>query len=161
MTTIILVTHHALSSQDAEELVASGKDPATPPTFHVAVPADASAESMGAVLSDWEMDVTAGRGSGIANHPEEQDNPAELAEYRAERVLEASLATLREAGAAADGEVTPHHPLDSIGDMVAHHHPDEVVVMIRHHRLSELTSSDLAAKIRRRFGVETLRVKAH
>jgi hypothetical protein len=33
--------------------------------------------------------------------------------------------------------------------------------MIRHHRLSELTASDLAAKIKRHFDVPTLRVKAH
>jgi hypothetical protein len=161
MTSIVLVTQHALSPQDAKELVATGGDLAAATTVHVAVPEQASAQSMSAVIDDWEMDVTSGRGSGIANHPEGQENPAAIAEHQAQEVLAASLAVLRETGAIAEGEVTPHHPLESIGDIVAHHHPDEVVVMVRHHRLSELTASDLAAKIQRKFGVNTLRVKAH
>ena len=161
MTSIVLITHRALSAKDAQELAAMS--PASPesPTFHVAVPEQASSASINAVIDDWELDVASGRGSGATNHPELQENPAAVAAHEARQVLDTSLVALREVGAVADGEVTPAHPLDSIGDMIAHHEPDEVVVMIRHHRLNELTSSDLAAKIRRKFGVASLRVKAH
>jgi nucleotide-binding universal stress UspA family protein len=88
-------------------------------------------------------------------------NPGAQARRDAKQVLEASVQVLRDAGATADGEVTPHHPLDSIGDIVAHHQPDEVVVMVRHHHLNEVTRGDLAAKIQRHFDVPTVRVKAH
>ena len=161
MTSIVLVTQHALSPEDAEQLVGLGGSSPDSMNFHVAVPEEATSASMSAVMDNWEMDSTAGRGSGIANHPELQDSPEAVAEQHAHQVLDTSLAVLREAGAVASGEVTPKHPLDSIGDMVAHHQPDEVVVMIRHHRLSEMTSGDLAAKIQRKFGVASIRVKAH
>ena len=161
MTSIVLVTQHALSPQDATDLVGMGGGSPESTTFHVAVPEQASSASMGAVIDDWEMDVTAGRGSGAANHPDLQENPAAIAEHQAHQVLDASLAALRGEGAVAEGEVTPKHPLESIGDLIAHHKPDEVVVMVRHHRLSEMTSSDLAGKIQRKFDVPTLRVKAH
>lgn len=160
MSLIVVVTEHALSASDAQELVALA-DGSAPPVFHVAVPEQATSASMNAVMDDWEMNVTAGRGSGMANHPDLQENPAEVAERAAQAELDSSLAALRSAGAEATGEVTPKHPLDSIGDIVAHHRPDEVVVMVRHHKLSELTSSDLAARIKRAFDVETLRVKSH
>jgi hypothetical protein len=161
MTRIVLVTQHALSAKDVQELVALSDGPPESTVFHVAVPEQATSASMGAVMDNWEMDVTAGRGSGATNHPELQESPETLAEHQAHEVLDASLSELRDAGAVASGEVTPKHPLDSVGDMVAHHHPDEVIVMVRHHRLSEMTSSDLAAKIQRKFDVPALRVKAH
>jgi len=160
MTSIVVVTQHPLSSQDAKELADLGSSPGSS-TFFVAVPEQPTSASMSAVLDDWELDVTSGRGSGAANHPELQDNPGEIAKHDAERVLESSLAALREVGVAATGEVTPNHPLDSIGDIVAHHQPEEVVVMMRHHKLSSVTSTDLAAKIQRKFGVTAIRVKAH
>jgi hypothetical protein len=45
--------------------------------------------------------------------------------------------------------------------MVAHRCPDEVIVMVRHKSLSSATGRDLASKIQRKFGVDTIRVKAH
>jgi len=147
MTTIVLVTQHALAPQDAKELTTAGGASPADSTFHVVVPEEATSASMSAVLDDWEMDATAGRGSGVANHPDLQVNPGAVARHQAQEVLDKSLSVLRAAGATATGEVTPGHPLESVGDLVAHHHPDEVVVMIRHHTLSELTSGDLAAKI--------------
>ena len=160
MPLIIVVTEHALSDADAKSLVELGDDSGAP-RFHVAVPEHATSASMNAVMDDWEMNVTAGRGSGAANHPDRQTNPEAVAAREAQAELEASLGVLRAAGAEADGEVTPKHPLDTIGDMVAHLHPDEIVVMVRHHKLSAMTSSDLAGRIKRAFGVETLRVKEH
>ncbi len=96
-----------------------------------------------------------------ARWPTRSTTPAAIAQRDAEKVLAESVRALADAGASAEGTVTPNHPLDSIGDLVAHHNPDEVVVMVRHHHLNELTATDLAAKIRRHFKVETLRVKAH
>jgi hypothetical protein len=160
MTTIVLVTQHELSPRDAAELVAMGDDPSAT-AFYVAVPEEATSASMAALIDDWEMDVTAGRGAGAANQPDLQHNPGAIAEHEAEQVLRASIRALQEAGATAEGVVTPKHPLESIGDLVAHHSPDQVVVMIRHHRLSEATSGDLASKIHRKFGVPSIRVKAH
>lgn len=156
---IVVVTTHALSAADAGELV--GLDTSGAPQFHVAVPEQPTSASMSAVLDDWEMNVTSGRGSETANRPGQQENPGAIAAHDAQAVLDASLKALRDAGAEADGEVTPHHPLDTIGDIVDHHKPDEVVVMIRHHSLRGATSSDLAARIKRQFDVDTLRVKAH
>ncbi|HVQ19244.1 MAG TPA: hypothetical protein VMT27_09460 [Actinomycetes bacterium] len=160
MATIVLVTSHALGQQDAKELVAHSSGDSSP-SFFVAVPEKPTSASMSAVIDDWQFDVAAGKGSEGATRGDLQQNPASVAEHQAQEILDASLAVLRDAGASAEGEVTPNHPLDSIGDIVAHHKPAEVVVMVRHHRLSEVTSTDLASKIQRKFGVKSLRVKAH
>lgn len=161
MSTVVVVTTQALSSEDAAELIDVAGGEAADASFYVAVPEEPTSASMDAVLTDWELGVTAGKGAAQAAVPERLENPAAAAEHDAKLVLATSVDALRTAGAQAEGIVTPHHPLDSIGDLVAHHAPDEVVVMVRHRHLSELTASDLAAKIRRNFKVETLRVKAH
>lgn len=158
---VVVVTTNPLSASDTAELIdVAGGDPGAA-TFHVAVPEEATSSSVDAVMNDWELGVAAGRGVGSRSIADNEVNPGAVARHDAKQVLEASVQVLRDAGASADGEVTPHHPLDSIGDIVAHHRPDEVVVMVRHRHLNEVTRTDLAAKIQRQFGVETLRVKAH
>ena len=161
MSTVVVVTSNPLTAADASGLVeVAGGDPGSA-TFHVAVPEEATSASVDAVLNDWELGVAGGRGGTTKLAAEQEVNPGEIARHDAQVVLDASLAALRDAGATADGEVTPVHPLDSIGDIVAHHSPDEVVVMIRHRHLNAATHSDLASKIQRHFKVETIRVKAH
>ena len=156
-----MVTTNTLSSEDAVGLVNVAGGTAAATTFHVAVPEQPTSSSVNAVVTDWELGVAAGRGVGSKELPNREVNPGEVARHDAQRVLDESLTALRATGATADGEVTPNHPLDSIGDIVAHHSPDEVVVMMRHHHLSEATHTDLAGKIQRRFDVDSLRVKAH
>lgn len=161
MSTVVVVTTNPLSAEDAAELLTVAGGDAAGATFHVAVPEEATSASMGAVIDDWELGVAAGRGTGSRSIAEGEANPGAVARHDAQQVLDASLTALRETGATADGEVTPRHPLDSIGDIVAHHSPDEVVVMIRHRHLNSATHTDLAGKIQRKFGVDTIRVKAH
>ena len=141
-----MVTTNKLSGEDAADLVGVAGGNAAATTFHVAVPEQPTSSSVDAVVNDWELGVAAGRGVGTKTLAEQEMNPGEVARHDAQQVLDQSLATLRATGAAADGEVTPNHPLESIGDIVAHHSPDEVVVMMRHHHLSEATHTDLASK---------------
>jgi hypothetical protein len=161
MSTVVVVTANPLSAKDASELLSVAGGDAGAATFHVAVPEQATSDSVQAVINDWELGVAAGRGSGEKTLSGLEANPGAAARHDAQQVLEASLKALRDTGATAEGEVTPVHPLESIGDIVAHHSPDEVVVMIRHHHLNEATHTDLAHKIGRKFDVETVRVKAH
>jgi hypothetical protein len=161
MSTVVVVTTHPLTVEDARGLVdIAGGDAATT-RFAVAVPEEPTSDSMDAVMNDWELGVAAGHGVGARSLADAEVNPGAIAQRDAEKVLATSVQALTDVGATADGIVTPTHPLDSIGDLVARHNPDEVVVMVRHHHLNELTATDLAAKIRRHFNVETLRVKAH
>jgi hypothetical protein len=160
MSTVIVVTQEPLSTESAADLVDSAGG-AGNAVLYVAVPEQPTSASMDAVINDWELGVAAGRGVGSRTISENETNPGAIARHDAEQVLAASLQQLRDAGASAEGIVTPNHPLDSIGDLVAHHNPDEVIVMIRHRHLSAATHSDLAGKIQRKFDVETLRVKAH
>ena len=160
MTSAIVVTTHPLSTEDAQTLIAElggGSDL----QIHVAVPESPTSESVDQVLNDWELSAASSRGAAQVTESELAKGFGETPEKAAQHVLHDSLLALEEHGARADGEVTPHHPLESIGDMVAHHHPDEVIVMIRHHHLSELTASDLAGRIKHKFDVKTLRVKGH
>lgn len=159
MSTVIVVTTHPLSDKDATELadLAGG----TGARFHVAVPEQASSESMDSVMGDWELAAASARGTAPVTAEQLAEHFGDDVQRVATEVLELSLQALRAAGATADGEVTPHHPLDSIGDIVAHHSPDEVVVMVRHKSLNHMTHTDLASKIQRKFGVDTIRVKAH
>ncbi|MCZ3387681.1 MAG: hypothetical protein LH645_00835 [Actinomycetia bacterium] len=161
MGTVVVVTTHPLSEADAAELIETSGGNAESTTFHVAVPEEPTSTSMDAVMNDWELGVSAGHGVGSHTIAANELSPGAVARHEAEQVLATSIQMLSAAGAKADGEVTPKHPLDSIGDMVAHHEPDEVVVMVRHRHLNELTHTDLAARIRRQFDVESLRVKAH
>jgi hypothetical protein len=161
MSTVVVVTTNPLSAEDASGLLDVAGGDSTSATFHVAVPEQATSASVDAVINDWELGVAGGRGVGSHSIADNEANPGAVARHDAQQVLEASLKVLRDTGATAAGEVTPTHPLDSIGDIVAHHTPDEVVVMIRHRQLSAATHSDLAAKIQRQFDVETVRVKAH
>lgn len=158
MDTVVVVTTNPLSPSDASELVTTAGGSAS---FYVAVPEQPTSASMDAVVSDWEMGVAAARGGATRAFADQEINPADVARHDAQAVLNASVKALQDAGSTAQGEVTPTHPLESIGDIVAHHHPDEVVVMLRHHHLNEATHNDLASKIKRRFDVDTLRVKAH
>lgn len=161
MSTVVVVTTHPLTAEDAHGLVEVAGGDAGKASFYVAVPEEPTSSSMDAVMSDWESGVAAGRGAAQTVTPETLQNPGAIAQHDAEQVLAASVKALTDAGATADGVVTPNHPLESIGDLVAHHDPDEVVVMVRHHHLNELTHTDLAAKVKRHFDVPTLRVKAH
>jgi hypothetical protein len=161
MSTVVVVTTNPLSTEDAADLIGVAGGSASEAHFYLAVPEKATSASLDAVLSDWETDVAGSRGGATRSMAGQEVNPGAVARHDAKEVLDASMKALRDAGANADGEVTPDHPLDSIGDIVAHHDPAEVVVMVRHHHLSEATRSDLASQIRRRFKVETLKVKAH
>ena len=161
MGTVVVVTSNPLSTEDASGLVDIAGGDASGVSFHVAVPEQPTSASVDAVLNDWELGVAAGRGVGSRTIADRETNPGAAARHDAQQVLDASLKALRDTGASAEGEVTPNHPLDSIGDIVAHHTPDEVVVMIRHHSLNEVTHSDLAGKIQRHFKVDAIRVKAH
>ena len=161
MSTVVVVTTHPLNAEDAGGLVDISGGDAGKANFYLAVPEEPTSSSMGAVVNDWELGVAAGRGVGSRSLADAEYNPGAIAQRDAEKVLAESIQALTDAGAKAEGVVTPNHPLESIGDLVAHHKPDEVVVMVRHHHLNELTATDLAAKIRRHFKVETLRVKAH
>jgi hypothetical protein len=161
MGTVVVVTTNPLSAEDATDLLGVAGGDAASATFHVAVPEQATSASVDAVINDWELGVAGGRGVGSHTIADNETNPGAIARHDAQLVLDASLKILRDTGASADGEVTPNHPLDSIGDIVAHHKPDEVVVMIRHRHLNAATHTDLAGKIQRKFDVETVRVKAH
>ena len=161
MSTVVVVTQHPLSPEDAAGLVETAGGDAASATFYVAVPEEPTSASMDAVMSDWELGVAAGRGTGSHVIAENEVNPGAIARHEAAAVLAESVRALQAVGATADGTVTPNHPLDSIGDLVAHHNPDEVVVMIRHRHLNEATHTDLASKIQRKFDVKTVRVKAH
>jgi len=160
MSTVIVVTQEPLSAESAVDLVSSAGG-AGDAAFYVAVPEQPTSASMDAVINDWELGVAAGRGVGSRTIADNEVNPGAIARHDAAEVLATSLQVLQSAGATADGIVTPNHPLDSIGDLVAHHNPDEVVVMIRHHHLNSVTHTDLAAKIQRKFDIDTLRVRAH
>ncbi|MFL6288156.1 MAG: hypothetical protein ACJ73L_07140 [Actinomycetes bacterium] len=161
MSTVVVVTTNPLSAEDASGLLdVAGGNPGSI-TFHVAVPEQPTSASVDAVMNDWELGVVGGRGVGRDTIAEHEVNPGAIARRDAQQVLDTSLKMLRDTGATADGEITPNHPLESIGDIVAHHQPDEVVVMIRHRHLSAATHSDLASKIQREFNVDTVRVKSH
>jgi len=160
MSTVIVITQEPLSAESAADLVNSAGG-AGNAVFYVAVPEQPTSASMDAVINDWELGVAAGRGVGSRTIADNEVNPGAIARHDAAEVLATSLQVLQSAGATAEGIVTPNHPLDSIGDLVAHHNPDEVVVMIRHHHLNSVTHTDLAAKIQRKFDIDTLRVRAH
>ncbi|MFZ0323700.1 MAG: hypothetical protein WAN48_06165 [Actinomycetes bacterium] len=162
MPTILLVTERPLSDADVVDLTAL--DGATPAdlSFYVAVPQHRSSESVQAVLDNWEYLDAGGKGAEIVHeHPEVEKNPGEVVLHDAERVLAQAIGALSAAGSKAEGEVTPVHALETIGDLLESRPVDEVVVVVTHHKLKGAFHTDLAAHIKRSFDVPVLKVKAH
>lgn len=159
-TSILIITEHRLSGADVSEVVAaSGSEPTTL-AFYVAVPLGATSRSTQSVIDNLEMDVAASRGEESIHLAAQQVDPADVALGDAEAVLANVVKSLTDAGAAATGEVTPSHPLETVGDIVSAKSIDEVIVVVDHRSLGGALHTDLAGRIQRKFGVPALRVHA-
>jgi len=159
---ILLVTERSLSDADVVDLTTI--DGATPSdlSFYVAVPQVRTSESVQGVLDNFEYLDTGARGaSEIHHHPGLEENPAEATQHHAEQILAETVAALTSAGSSAEGEITPAHPLETIGDLLDAQPVDEVIVVVSHHKLSGAFHTDLAAHVKRSFDVPVLRVKSH
>jgi nucleotide-binding universal stress UspA family protein len=160
-TTVLLVTEQPLSEADVSSVLAAGSASPADVTVLVAVPQHATARSTQSVIDGLEMDVASSRGEKAIHLPEQQTDPASVALADAEQVVTQVVAALTAAGAQATGEVTPRHPLETIGDILEEKKVDDVVVMVQGHHLKGALHGDLAARIQRHFDVPVLRVHTH
>lgn len=158
--TVLVITENPLSAADVAELTA-GTGVSLGQRFVVAVPQQATARSTSAVIDDLGMDMAAARGEEFVNVPQVQPDPAEVAYEDAAGVLDAAVAALTGAGFAATGQVTPQHPLETVGDLIQAEDVDEVVVMVRHQGLGAALHTDLAARIERHYATPSLRLHTH
>lgn len=158
-TTVLLVVEQPLSDTDVQALVgAHGADT----SYYVAVPQHATAQSTASVIDGLGLDMVASRGEAtVVDLPDSAPDPAAAALRGAEDVLTDVVAALTAAGSEADGEVTPRHPLETVGDLIEAKGVDEVTVMVEHRTLGGLLHNDLAAKIARHFDVPVVRVHTH
>jgi hypothetical protein len=159
-TSILIITEHRLSASDVAEVAEAAASPVGELSFYVAVPQEATSRSTQSVIDNLELDVAASRGEEAIDLAAQQVDPADVALADAEAVLADVVKALVDAGATATGEVTPNHPLETVGDIVAAQSIDEVVVVVDHHTLAGALHTDLASRIQRKFGVPTLRVHA-
>lgn len=158
--TVLLITEEPLSAADVAELTA-GVGAGSGERFVVAVPQHATARSTSSVIDDLGMDIAAARGEDFVNVPELQTDPSAVALEDAEQVLDSVVAALAHAGVEASGQVTPRHPLETVGDLIEAEGVDEVVVTVRHPQLTAALHADLAARIERRYGTPSVRLHSH
>ena len=159
-TSILIITEHRLSGPDVAEVTSAAGSSPDELSFYVAVPLAATSRSTQSVIDNLELDVAASRGEESIHLAAQQVDPADVALGDAEAVLADVVKSLTEAGATATGEVTPNHPLETVGDIVAAKSIDEVIVVVDHHSLGGALHADLASRIKRKFGVPALRVHA-
>ncbi|MEV0094626.1 indole-3-glycerol phosphate synthase [Streptomyces sp. NPDC050738] len=79
----------------------------------------------------------------------------------AEQALQHSLQALRDAGAAAEGQVVEEHPLDLLTTVVTEKSADEVIVLTEPHYVEEFFHRDWASRARHKVGVPVLKLFAH
>ncbi|WP_461030777.1 indole-3-glycerol phosphate synthase [Streptomyces sparsus] len=79
----------------------------------------------------------------------------------ARRALEHSLASLRDAGAEAVGQIIERHPLDLLTSVVEQTGADEVIVLTAPHLVEEFFHRDWASRARHKVGVPVLKLFAH
>ena len=162
MPRILLVTERPLSDTDVVDLTTIDGAKPSDLSFYVAVPQVPTSASVQGVLDNFEyLDAGARGASEIHHHAELEQNPADATQRNAELILAETVAALTSAGSTADGEITPEHPLETIGDLLDAQPVDEVVVVVSHHKLSGAFHADLAAHVKRSFDVPVLRVKSH
>jgi hypothetical protein len=154
-TSIVVLTEQALGPDDAKRIVGL-HEPA--PTFRVLVPADTGRSLLADVLDHLSLlELREALGSIRGKHDEEQRADAGQA-------LESSLATLRGAGAEAEGVVVHGDPLTALQDAVLAADPArtdvEVVVVTRPHAVEDTFHTDWASKARERLQVPVLHVYA-
>jgi hypothetical protein len=157
----LIITEHRLSQADVSAVTSAATSAAADLEFYVAVPLEATARSTQSVIDNLELDVASARGDESIHLAAQQVDPADVALGDAEAVLADVVEALTAAGSVASGEVTPNHPLETVGDIVESRKLDEVVVMVDHRTLSGALHSDLAARIQRKFDIPALRVHAH
>jgi hypothetical protein len=160
-TSILIITEHRLTESDVSAVTSVDGSAPSDLDFYVAVPLEATAGSTQSVIDNLELDVASARGEESIHLAAQQVDPADVALGAAEAVLADVVASLTAAGSAATGEVTPNHPLETVGDIVASRKIDEVVVVVEHRSLGGALHTDLAARIQRKFHVPALRVHAH
>lgn len=158
-TTVLLVVEQPLSDADVAAITGAHDADAA---FYVAVPQRATAASTASVIDGLELDMVASRGEATAvDLPDSLTDPAAAALGDAEQVLSQVVVALTAAGREASGEVTPRHPLETVGDLIEAKGVDEVTVVVEHQTLGGLLHADLASKIARHFDVPVVKVHAH
>ncbi|MFI1016313.1 indole-3-glycerol phosphate synthase [Streptomyces sp. NPDC020965] len=104
-------------------------------------------------------DVALGELKEAAHEGEEPEGGE--AKGPAERGLALSLAALRAAGCAAQGQVIENHPLDRLKTVVEEKGADEVIVLTAPHYVEEFFHRDWASRARHLVGVPVLKLFAH
>ncbi|AJT63700.1 hypothetical protein [Streptomyces chattanoogensis] len=82
-------------------------------------------------------------------------------ELPVERALSHTLASLRDTGAEAVGQVVEDHPIDLLRSVVEQTHADEVIVLTAPHFVEEFFHRDWASRARHKVGVPVLKLFSH
>lgn len=151
---VLLLTEEALGDGDAERVAALHEVEGVRAAYRVLVPADTERNLLADVVDHLSLfEMRAALDAVREGKPDEGEARAE-----ATSALEQSLAALRGAGCAAEGEVVQDDPLPALEAAVGAGGVREVVVVTRPHAVEDTFHRDWASRARDALGVPVLHV---
>lgn len=151
---VLLLTEEALDEGDAERVAALHEVEGVRAAYRVLVPADTERNLLADVVDHLSLfEMRAALDAVREGQPDEREARAE-----ATSALEQSLAALRGAGCAAEGEVVQDDPLPALEAAVRAGGVREVVVVTRPHAVEDTFHRDWASRARDALGVPVLHV---
>ena len=150
-SSIVILTEVALSADDAVRLVGLHADER--PAYTVLVSENAHRGLLAEVLDRLSLLELREAVDAVRHRDDFTVEDAAAA-------LEASLTALRNAGAAAEGQVVSDDPITALEGAVAAHDADEVHIVTVPHAVEDTLHTDWGTKARERLGVPVLHVYA-
>lgn len=154
--TVVILTEAALSPDDAKRVLSLHEGETL--LYRVLVPSDPHSSLLVDVLNDLSLlDM---RKLALDLNPRSREREEVEHASHAQDRLQESLASLRELGAEAGGEVTADDPLAALGEAAASHRAREVVVITLPHAVQDTFHTDWASVARQALGIPVLHLYA-
>ncbi|TIC84377.1 hypothetical protein [Nocardioides sp. GY 10127] len=160
---VVLLIEQALSSADADRVRGLHQgllDDGEQVVYHVVLPVEDAGAQVQAAMGSLSGDLGAGRPADLLS-PEEVREIDAAAHERAGGDLRASLESLAEAGATAEGALTDAEPVTALVAKVSEVDAAEVIVLTAPHVVSEFFHVDWTSRARRHLGVPVLHLLEH
>jgi hypothetical protein len=157
---VVLLIEQALTDVDAQQVRSLHEGLDEPITYHVLLPVDdAAAQIEAAMGSVAGHDLVPGPSLGVP--PPDLAEIAKETKERANAELEATLTSLKAAGASATGQVVSAHPIDALAAKVTEVDGREAIILTRSHVVAEFFHVDWTSQARRKIGVPVLHLLEH
>jgi hypothetical protein len=157
---VVLLVEQAMTAADARQVRSLHEDIADTVVYHVLLPLeDASARIEASLGALGAGDVLAS--PAMAMNDIDIEAVRQECRERSDQDCQSTLAALRTAGAACQGEVVSAPPVDALVDKVRQVDAREAIILTRPHVVAEFFHVDWTSRARRKIGVPVLHLLEH